>query len=67
MSLVRFVIEQRGLTPSDLVACLGSKGSVSSFSNGRRPLSKTQAVRLHLAYGIPLDLLLHAGALAKVA
>lgn len=67
VSLVRFVMEQRGLSSGDLVSALGSKGSVSSFLNGRRTLSKTQAIRLHRAYGIPLDLLLHAGALTKVA
>ncbi len=61
ISMVRFVMDQRELAPGDLIPCLGSKAAVSSFLNGRRPLSKTQAIRLHLAYHIPLDLLLEAG------
>lgn len=63
VSVVRFVMEQRGLAPADLIPQLGSKGAVSTFLNGRRPLSKVQAVRLHLAHRIPLDLLLGAGGL----
>ena len=48
VSLVRFAVEQRGLTPSDLVLCLGSKGSVSSFSNGRRTPGRAHAVGFDL-------------------
>ena len=67
ISLVRFVMEQRGLTQAGLIPAFGSKAAVSSFLSGRRPLSKTQAVRLHLAYKVPLDLLLDAGSPTKAA
>jgi HTH-type transcriptional regulator/antitoxin HigA len=44
--LVAFLLEQRGLSPSDLWSVLGSKGRVSELLSGRREVSKHQAKRL---------------------
>ena len=44
--LVAFLLEQRGLSPSDLWPVLGSKGRVSELLSGRREVSKDQAKRL---------------------
>jgi len=44
--LVSFLLEQRGLTASDLWPVLGSKGRVSDLINGRRQVSKEQAKKL---------------------
>lgn len=44
--LVAFLIDQRGLSPSDLWSVLGSKGRVSELLSGRREVSKDQAKRL---------------------
>jgi len=44
--LVAFLLEQRGLSPSDLWSVLGSKGRVSELLSGRREVSKDQAKRL---------------------
>lgn len=44
--LVAFLLEQRGLSPSDLWSVLGSKGRVSELLSGRREISKDQAKRL---------------------
>jgi len=44
--LVAFLLQQRGLTASDLWPVLGSKGRVSDLLNGRREVSKEQAKKL---------------------
>jgi HTH-type transcriptional regulator/antitoxin HigA len=44
--LVAFLLEQRGLSPSDLWPVLGSKGRVSEILSGKREVSKDQAKRL---------------------
>lgn len=56
---VRRIVEQHDLTQKDLVPIFGSASRVSEFLSGKRALSKDQAVRLHLEYRIPLDLLLN--------
>ena len=44
--VVAFLLEQRGLSPSDLWSVLGSKGRVSELLSSRREVSKDQAKRL---------------------
>jgi HTH-type transcriptional regulator/antitoxin HigA len=44
--LVAFLLEQRGLSPSDLWSVLGSKGRVSELLSGKREVSKDQAKKL---------------------
>jgi HTH-type transcriptional regulator / antitoxin HigA len=57
-SVVKFMMEQRGMSPSDLAPLLGSKSRVSEFFSGKRRLSLTQIARLRDALGIPGDLLI---------
>lgn len=44
--MVAFLLEQRGLKPSDLWPVLGSKGRVSEILSGKRAISKDKAKRL---------------------
>lgn len=44
--LVAFLLEQRGLSASDLWPVLGSKGRVSEILSGKREVSKQQAKKL---------------------
>lgn len=56
--VVDFVLEQRGLSRSDLTKRLGGKSRVSEFFRGIRPLSLRQIKALHNHLGIPSDLLM---------
>jgi HTH-type transcriptional regulator/antitoxin HigA len=57
-SAVAFMLEQKGMTRTDLVPLMGGKARVSEFFSGKRRLSVEQirALRDHL--GIPADLLI---------
>lgn len=59
-SIVEFMLEQKGLSRSDLVHPLGGKSRVSEFFAGKRPLSTNQIKALRDLLGIPADLLLEA-------
>ena len=54
--MVAFLLEQRGLKPSDLWPVLGSKGRVSEILAGKRSISKDQARKLaaffHVGVGV---------------
>jgi HTH-type transcriptional regulator/antitoxin HigA len=65
VDLIRYVMEQRGLTRKDLEAALGSRARVSEILNRRRPLTMKMAWRLHQAFGIPADALIRPYALAR--
>ena len=65
VDLIRYVMEQRGLTRKDLEAALGSRARVSEFLNRRRPLTMKMAWRLHEAFGIPADALIRPYDLAR--
>lgn len=56
--IVAFMLEQHGLTRTDLVPILGSKSRVSEFFSGKRALSVSQMKALREELGIPADLLL---------
>lgn len=56
--MVDFMLDQRGLSRSDLGAILGGRSRVSEFFNGRRRLSISQIQRLRQYLGIPADLLI---------
>ncbi len=58
ISAIKFVMEQRGLSRSDLTPYIGSKAKVSEVMNGNRPLSKRMMRRLHEGLGIPAEILL---------
>jgi HTH-type transcriptional regulator/antitoxin HigA len=57
-SAVEFMLEQKGLTKSDLIKPLGGKSRVSEFFARKRPLSTNQIRALRELLGIPADLLL---------
>lgn len=57
-SAVDFMLEQRGMTRSELAPLLGGKARVSEFFSGKRALSKSQIVVLRATLGIPADLLI---------
>jgi HTH-type transcriptional regulator/antitoxin HigA len=65
VELIRYVMEQRGLTRKDLEAALGSRARVSEILNRRRPLTMKMAWRLHRAFGIPADALIKPYTLAR--
>jgi HTH-type transcriptional regulator/antitoxin HigA len=54
--MVAFLLEQRGLKPSELWPVLGSKGRVSEILAGKRSISKDQAKKLaaffHVGVGV---------------
>lgn len=56
--VVAFMLEQKGLTRSDLAKWLGGKSRVSEFFRGIRPLSLRQIEVLRQELGIPSDLLI---------
>lgn len=59
-SVVRFMMEQRGMTRADLEPLMGGRSRVSEFLSGRRRLSIGQVRRLRDALRIPADLLIGA-------
>ena len=54
--LVAFLLEQRGLKPSDLWPVIGSKGRVSEILAGTRSVSKEQAKKLAEFFHVRADL-----------
>ena len=57
-SAVIIMLEQRGMTRSDLAPLMGGKARVSEFLAGKRRLSVEQVRSLRDALGIPADLLI---------
>src|SRR5690606_16978899 len=55
---VTFMLEQKGMSRSDLDDAMGGKSRVSEFFSGKRDLSKSQVEALHRLLGIPADILL---------
>jgi HTH-type transcriptional regulator/antitoxin HigA len=56
--MATFLLEQRGLEPSDLWPVIGSKGRVSGFLAGKRSASKEQAKKLAEFFHVRTDLFL---------
>ena len=52
------MLEQKGLSRTDLAEWLGGRSRVSEFYNGKRSLSIRQIRRLTENLGIPADLLI---------
>lgn len=57
---IRFVMEQRGLKPKDLVPMIGQANRVYEVLNRKRPLTLNMIRRLHKGLGIPAESLLAA-------
>ena len=58
---VEFMLEQKGMTRSELIGLMGGKSRVSEFMAGKRDLSKSQVEALHRHLGIPAEVLLGLG------
>jgi len=55
---VTFMLEQKGLSRSDLDDVMGGKSRVSEFLGGKRELSRSQVTGIRRLLGIPADILL---------
>lgn len=60
-SAIRYCMEQRGFTQSDLAALLGSQSCASEILNRKRALTLEMARKLHQRWGIPAESLLRTG------
>ncbi len=56
--LIRYAMEQHGLTPAEMAPILGTRSRVSEILHGRRPLTLAMIRRLHDRLGLPADLLI---------
>ena len=61
VSLVRFLIGQRGLTQRDLIPEFGSESAVSMFLSGQRKLTLNQILNLSTRFKLPTDAFLAKG------
>ena len=55
---IRFVMEQRGLSPEDLEPMIGRRNRVYEVLARRRPLTLAMIRRLHAELGIPAESLI---------
>jgi HTH-type transcriptional regulator/antitoxin HigA len=53
--VVRFLMEQRGLTQRQLVPQFGSESAVSMFLSGQRKLTLEQVRKLSARFKLPAD------------
>jgi HTH-type transcriptional regulator / antitoxin HigA len=56
--MVRYLMEQRGLTQADLVPVPGSHAQASDLVNGKRGISKAQVKKLAEYFGVSPELFL---------
>jgi HTH-type transcriptional regulator/antitoxin HigA len=54
-SVVRFLIEQQGLTQRDLIPQFGSESAVSMFLSGQRKVTLDQVRKLSDRFQLPVD------------
>ena len=59
---IKFVMDQRGLSPKDLEPALGRLNRVYEILNRTRPLTLGMIRRLHLEFGIPAESLIKGSA-----
>jgi HTH-type transcriptional regulator/antitoxin HigA len=57
VTILKFQMDQMGLTRKDLEPMLGSRARVSEILTGKRALTLPMIRRLHQEMGIPVDLL----------
>ena len=55
---IKFVMDQRGLSPKDLEPAIGRLNRVYEVLNRTRPLSLTMIRKLHAMFGIPAESLI---------
>jgi len=58
--VVRYLMDQHGLSRSDMIPLLGSASRVSEVLSGKKGLSMTMVQRLRARFGVPADVLLPA-------
>ena len=56
--IVRYLMDQHGLTRADMVPILGSASRVSEVLRGKKGLSMTMMQRLRARFRVPVDVLL---------
>lgn len=57
IAMIKFQLEQQGLSRKDLEPMIGSRARVSEVLNGKRALTLPMIRRLHAGLHIPVDLL----------
>jgi len=55
LSVIRFVMEQRGLRDKDMVRFIGHSGRVSEVLSGRRKLTLSMIRKLNVGLSIPAE------------
>ena len=58
---IKHHMDQKGLTPRDLVPFIGSRNRVYEVLSRKRPLTLTMVRRLHVGLGIPAESLIKVG------
>lgn len=61
--VVKFMAEQKGVSPGELAEVLGGRSRLSDFMNRKRELSREQIKKLRQLLGVPADLLIAFSAL----
>jgi len=56
--VIRYLMDQHGLSRADMVPILGTMSRVSEVLRGKKGLSMTMVQRLRARFGVPADLLL---------
>ncbi len=59
VGMIEFYLDQRVLSPSDLIPIIGSRTKVAEVRSGKRTVTRQMAQALHEHFGIPLDALLY--------
>ena len=63
--IVRFLMDQHGLSRADMIPILGTASRVSEVLSGKKGLSMTMVQRLRARFGVPADVLLPPVGTAK--
>lgn len=56
--VIRYLMDQHGLSRADMVPILGTASRVSEVLSGKKELSMTMVQRLRTRFGVPADVLL---------
>jgi HTH-type transcriptional regulator / antitoxin HigA len=56
--VIRYLMDQHGLTRADMIPILGTASRVSEVLRGKKNLSMTMVQRLRTRFGVPADVLL---------
>ena len=56
--VIRYLMDQHGLTRADMIPILGTASRVSEVLRGKKSLSMTMVQRLRTRFGVPADILL---------